>query len=221
MTFKIGTWYWNFRGLIEPIQLVLEYLEFPYEITKYEYSQAGEWFDKDKKNLGLEMPNMPYLIKGDFKLTQSAAILKYLGRIGGLYPSSGSDEEMAKIDEIMETLLDFRLKFVLLCINPDFDNIKAGYFKSLPTFLDLFENRLSDGRKWLKGDHIFVGDFQFWTTLDFHECMEPNVFEKYPKIKQFKNDFESIPQIARYLASDKFRKFPINGRPAKWGIGKE
>ena len=50
--------------VIEPIQLVLEYLEFPYEIKKYEHSQAEEWFERDKKNLGLEMPNMPYLIKG-------------------------------------------------------------------------------------------------------------------------------------------------------------
>ena len=55
---------------------MLEYLEFPYEITKYEYSQAGEWFDKDKKNLGLEMPNMPYLIKGrDFLVNASEAAL--------------------------------------------------------------------------------------------------------------------------------------------------
>jgi glutathione S-transferase len=32
-------------------------------------------------NLGLDFPNLPYLIKGDFKLTESIAIAKYIAKI--------------------------------------------------------------------------------------------------------------------------------------------
>lgn len=40
-------------------------------------------FSIDKKDLGLEFPNLPYLIDGDFKLTESAAIAKYIIRRSG------------------------------------------------------------------------------------------------------------------------------------------
>jgi len=214
MAYKIG--YWNIRGFVEPIHLILEYLELPYETKRYEYDQAEEWREQDKKNLGLDFPNIPYLIEGDFKLSQSMAIMKYLGRKGGLY-TPGSDQDYARMELLMDTLLDFRMKFSMLCYRPGFEENKEEYFKNLPTSLQQFESWLGQGRKWLNGDKLFAGDFQFWSTLDFHECMEPNVLEAYPNLKRFKADFESIPQIAKYLASDRFKKFPINGKPAFWG----
>ena len=99
--------------------------------------------------------------------------------------------------------------------------MKKDYFDKLETRLGPFEAWLGGGRKWLNGDNLFVGDFQFWSTLDYHECMEPTVLEAYPNIKKYKTEFESIPQIANYLASDKFRKFPILAKWAYWGGGSQ
>ncbi|XP_075242269.1 glutathione S-transferase B-like [Convolutriloba macropyga] len=214
MTYLVA--YWNIRGFVEPIHLILEYLELPYETKRYEYDNADEWREKDKKNLGLDFPNIPYLIKDDFKMSQSIAIMKYLGRKGGLYPT-GSDEEMAIMEQTMETLMDFRVKFAMLCYRPGFEENKVEYLKNVTVALSQFEAWLGAGRKWLNGDNLFVGDFQFWSTLDYHECMEPTVLEAYPNIKKYKTEFESIPQIANYLASDRFKKFPVNGKPAFWG----
>lgn len=43
-----------------------------------QYESREKWFEEDKKNLGLEFPNIPYLIDGDFKLTESSSIFKYI-----------------------------------------------------------------------------------------------------------------------------------------------
>ena len=50
-----------------------------------------EWA-KDKFNLGLDFPNMPYYIDGDVKLTQSMAVLRYLARKHGIAPKSEKEQ---------------------------------------------------------------------------------------------------------------------------------
>lgn len=42
------------------------------------YSDRDSWFNKDKKDLGLTFANLPYLIDGKLKLTESLAINRYI-----------------------------------------------------------------------------------------------------------------------------------------------
>jgi len=68
-------------------QTVLNLLIFAIEIKMIEiikhkirpYNSTAAWFDQ-KFNIGLDFPNLPYLIDGDVKLTESKAILKYAAR---------------------------------------------------------------------------------------------------------------------------------------------
>ncbi|VDL65089.1 unnamed protein product [Hymenolepis diminuta] len=74
--------YWDIRGLAESIRLLLRYLGVDFEEKLYHFGPAPdfdgkEWFD-EKFKLGLDFPNLPYYIDGDFKLTQSSAILEYI-----------------------------------------------------------------------------------------------------------------------------------------------
>ena len=64
-------------------------------------------------------PNLPYLIDGDLKMTQSNAIIRHLGRKFGL--TGASVEEMAKVDIILEEAMDFRC--LLLVYLSEFDLI--------------------------------------------------------------------------------------------------
>lgn len=43
------------------------------------YKDASQWFGVgDKTKLGFDFPNLPYLINGNFKLTESSAIARYI-----------------------------------------------------------------------------------------------------------------------------------------------
>jgi len=72
--------YWNLRGRGQVLRLLLAYTGLKW--TDKTYAEAGNWFGGgDKTKLGLDFPNLPYLIKGDFKLTESSAIAKYIVKI--------------------------------------------------------------------------------------------------------------------------------------------
>ena len=72
---KIG--YWDIRGFAEPIRMLLKHLNIEFEETRYGFgNESGasfphrdEWL-AEKFTLGLDFPNLPYLIDGDFKMTE-------------------------------------------------------------------------------------------------------------------------------------------------------
>lgn len=70
---KLG--YWNIRGYAEAIRNLLRYAQVPFEDVRYEFGTGDAfptrdlWF-AEKFTLGLDFPNVPYLIDGDFKISQ-------------------------------------------------------------------------------------------------------------------------------------------------------
>ena len=79
---KLTLGYWKIRGLAASIRYQLEYCGVNYDMKEYEQGNGPDfsrqnWLD-EKFNLGLDFPNLPYLIDGDFKITETFAIHKYL-----------------------------------------------------------------------------------------------------------------------------------------------
>lgn len=73
---KIKLGYWKIRGLGQVARLLLNYTDAEFEDIQYE--NQDKWFKEDKVQLGFDFPNLPYLIEGDFKLTESLAVFKYI-----------------------------------------------------------------------------------------------------------------------------------------------
>ncbi|KAH9376989.1 hypothetical protein HPB48_018758 [Haemaphysalis longicornis] len=76
--------YWDVRALAQFIRNLLVYKGVKFEDKLYKFGPApdfdrSDWL-KEKFTLGLKFPNLPYYIDGDVKITQSLAILRYLGR---------------------------------------------------------------------------------------------------------------------------------------------
>jgi hypothetical protein len=74
--------YWNIRGLGAPIRYLLHYCGVQFEDKTYAYGPGPEydrssWFN-EKFTLGLELPNLPYLLDDDIKLTETVAIMKFV-----------------------------------------------------------------------------------------------------------------------------------------------
>merc|ERR1711935_690279 len=120
--------YWDIRGLANPIRMLLEYSGANYTDKRYNCGDApgfdlSDWTNV-KFKLGLDFPNLPYLIDGNIKVTQSNAILRYLGRKFGLDGKTEADK--VRVDMMCDNAMDFRNGFVGLSYNPDFDNLKPG-----------------------------------------------------------------------------------------------
>uniref|UniRef100_A0A3P8U2L0 Glutathione S-transferase n=1 Tax=Amphiprion percula TaxID=161767 RepID=A0A3P8U2L0_AMPPE len=148
--------YWDIRGLAQPIRLLREY-------TGTEYGQAfscGEAPDYDKScwfgikdKLGMDFPNLPYLVDGDRKVVQSNAIMRYIARNT---TCGETEDEQVRVDIIENQAMDFRNGFVMLCYmnyitfvdfiiyelldqHRMFDSKCLDAFDNLKKFLDRFE----------------------------------------------------------------------------------
>ncbi|KAK1328902.1 hypothetical protein QTO34_011072 [Cnephaeus nilssonii] len=114
--------YWDIRGLAHAIRLLLEYTDSTYEEKKYTMGDAPD-FDRsqwlsEKFKLGLDFPNLPYLIDGTHRLTQSNAILRYLARKHNL--CGETEEEKIRVDMLENEAMDTANQLARVCYSPDF-----------------------------------------------------------------------------------------------------
>jgi len=211
--------YWDMRGLASPIRYLLEYTKTPYEERRYKAEGPPTWSRKDwtdeKETLGLDFPNLPYLIDGNVKLTQSCAILRYIARKHDL--CGKTDQERASVDMMEHEIYDFKEGFVELCYSGQdgFEGRKANYLKGLSAKLQRFEKFLGT-KHWLAGEHISFPDFFFYEVLKVHTLFEESCLKEFPALHKYIERFEHLPEIAAYMKSDKFIERPCNNPSAAW-----
>ena len=116
-------WHLNFanfstfqRGQL--CRLLLAYVAEDCEEVVYTFSNKSSWFSKDKGELDLDFPNLPYYIDGDLKLTQSMTIVRHLGRKYHLYGNTPVESSM--IDTLLDFSLDIKQSLIDIAYNPDF-----------------------------------------------------------------------------------------------------
>ncbi|XP_006899383.1 PREDICTED: glutathione S-transferase Mu 1-like isoform X1 [Elephantulus edwardii] len=145
--------YWNLRGLAHTIRLLLEYTDSKYEEKKYTMGDApdydrSQWLN-EKFKLGLDFPNLPYLVDGPHKITQSNAILRYIARKHNL--CGETEEEKIRVDILENQAMDSRMSLIQLCYNPDFEKLKPQYLKELPDKIKPYSDCLGK-RPWFAGN---------------------------------------------------------------------
>ncbi|XP_037079986.1 glutathione S-transferase Mu 5-like [Pollicipes pollicipes] len=210
--------YWNIRGLAQPIRLLLEYTGEKFEDKKYQCGPPPDydkscWFDV-KEKLKLDFPNLPYLIDGDTRITQSNAIVRYIGRKHDLLGKT--EPERVRVDIMENQSMDFRNGLVQLCYNPNFDDLKDGYLKKVKSAIERFAKFLGD-HEWFAGGNLTVVDFVMYELLDQHRLLDASLLEPHDNLKKFLHRFEELDAIKKYMASDRFMKSPLNNVAAKFG----
>ncbi|XP_070575706.1 glutathione S-transferase Mu 1-like isoform X3 [Ptychodera flava] len=210
--------YWKVRGLAQPIRYILEYAGIEYKEKFYEFGPAPEynkdsWF-KEKHNLGLSFPNVPYLIDGDVKLTQSNVILRYLAGKANLLGTN--DDERMRADWVNEVVRDVRHKISMAAYNPKWEELKPGIVKYAGEMLTSFSDFLG-GNKWFAGDNLTYTDFVMHELLYILVKVDSSILDGYKNLQGMKDRFEAIPAIAAYRETDLSKSFPIYAKTATFG----
>ncbi|XP_008848595.1 glutathione S-transferase Mu 2-like [Nannospalax galili] len=210
--------YWDIRGLCHAIRLLLEYTDTSYEEKRYTIGDApdydrSQWLS-EKFKLGLDFPNLPYLIDGPTKITQSNAILHYIARKHNM--CGETEEEKIRVDILENHVMDTRLQFVMVCYSSDFEKQKLEYLQGLPEKMKLYSKFLGK-RPWFAGDKITFVDFLVYDILDQQRLFEPKCLDAFPNLKDFMAHFEGLKKISAYMKSSRFLPSPVYLKKALWG----
>ncbi|KAI6652811.1 Glutathione S-transferase mu 2 [Oopsacas minuta] len=211
--------YWKTRGIAQQIRLLLEYTNTPYEEILYKQGDPPEYDKSDwfnvKYNLGLDFPNLPYYIDGDYKLTESNAITRYIADKNDLVGKS--IEERGFVSMIENVLYDWHVAYWAVSYDQKYTQLLEKYLISIESkFIEPIVKILNKNI-WLAGDELTYVDFIFYEIIDTHFLLLPVLREKYPLFVGYANRFGELPAIKAYMTSSRFLKYPINSRYAGWG----
>ena len=210
--------YWDVRAYAQPIRLLLASVEADFVEELYKCGPPPE-FSRDawlnvKHTLPLGFPNLPYLYDGDVKITQSVTILRYLGRKFAL--EGKTEEERIRVDLVEQQLIDYRGQGTAVFYNPDFATLVVGYKQELPAKLAALSKFLGTHRFLSGGDLSYV-DFLAYEWLDVHRLLVPGVLSGFQNLQDFVDRIEGLTGVKKFMESERFIKYPLNGDVAKWG----
>jgi glutathione S-transferase len=183
--------YWGIRGRGQVPRLLLAYTGLKW--TNKAYTTREEWFQTDKQNLGLPFPNLPYLIDGKVKLSESDALLRYIPKRAGKQELLGKTiEDEAVINNILGVIHDVQTPTLTLCFNEKFEEEKEKVYQDkIKGKVDLLYKFLGD-KDWFLG-YLTVADFRAAEAVSYLEGIWPTHFKEYPKLSALRNRFNLLP----------------------------
>ena len=157
--------YWKIRGLAGGIRHQLQYSEVDYENIEYEQGEAPDfsreaWLNQ-KYTLGLEFPNLPYFIDGDFKLTETMAIHKYIADKWKPELLGKDAQHRGHISMLANRAIDFKNDVTRPCYaTGSIDEVMQACQKHLPSLLDYMGTNA-----YLCGNEPSYVDFYFYEAM--------------------------------------------------------
>ncbi|XP_075553474.1 glutathione S-transferase Mu 2-like [Dermacentor variabilis] len=211
--------YWDIRGRAQAIRNLFAYVGVEYEDKRYSHGSGPvpsreEWL-ADKYKLGLDFPNLPYLIDGEVRLSQSFAIMRYLGRKHGLMPKDEDTER--RVDMIEIKVMDIARRMAALCYDKNYtDDKRHKLLADVADTLRQFEACVIKYGPFSAGTSVTYMDFLLQDILEAVKILGPTSFPKnYPFLVKYCESVAALPGLKEYLASDRFKAWPICSAYAK------
>ena len=188
---KVTVVYWDICGLVQPIRLALALSGVDFVDVRVDCGTPNTpeykkmWMDfKPQLDAVLDFPNLPYLLDGEVALSQSNAILRYLGRKHGLMGDPGSTH---LVDLVLDQMADFDQQVTGRCYR-DFGSLRPYCEQQLPGILERWA-RLLGAKSFLAGglngpssDTLTVADLKFYevTSADASNRAHKRVHKHEP-----------------------------------------
>lgn len=209
--------YWAIRGLAAQIRYMFYYCNVDFEDKLYEVGDAPD-FDKsswlnEKNELGLEYPNLPYLIDGDTKLTETVAIMQYVAKKYSPSLLGSSAQEVGRISMLLDKVGTLKMDSTMPCYMTG--DVEAIIEKSRPTLAGIVQ--AMGESEWIAGSNLTWLDFYFAELLDLLDKITDGLFyAEFPTTQTYWERFIALPGIAEAWADDtKCMKAPFNNKMAK------
>uniref|UniRef100_A0A8C6FLK3 glutathione transferase n=1 Tax=Moschus moschiferus TaxID=68415 RepID=A0A8C6FLK3_MOSMO len=157
--------YWHFHRLAHE----------KYRIGDSPNYDRSQWLSK-KFKLGLDFPNLPYLINGAHKLTQCKATLDSTAHKHNV---SGETEKIYMA--VMESrAMDTADDLARVCHHHHSEKMKFQYLKEIPENMKLYSEFL-ETRTWFAGDKLTYVGFLACTLYLTPTLFGPNCLKLYNK----------------------------------------
>jgi glutathione S-transferase len=154
--------YWAIRGLGQYCRMTLEAAGVDYDEKRY--TDFNEWFGKDKPASPCLLPNLPYYIDGDIKISETDSIMRTIARLYKPELLGKTSANLALCDMITMFVIKYNVKLRAFCYKKDTtdeDRIKmvkenASQFTSL--------NKHFESHKFVCGDYLTIADIALYET---------------------------------------------------------
>merc|ERR1711976_99840 len=200
---KITLTYFNGRGFAEPSRWVLKHVGAEFEDVRH---TKETWPEVKPKSLTGKRPQLEY---GDFTMSESTAIVRFLGKEFGLAGKTNQDQ--AKADMAVDVMKDLLMEFAKCKYEEDEERKKKMLEKlttvSMPAFFKTLSKLLElNGGKHFASDtftyaDIFVACFMDSLIL-YGKQMNCNVREFWDdKLEALKTSVMELPNIKAHVAA--------------------
>uniref|UniRef100_A0A061SAH2 Prostaglandin-H2 D-isomerase n=1 Tax=Tetraselmis sp. GSL018 TaxID=582737 RepID=A0A061SAH2_9CHLO len=177
--------YFDFKGVAEPIRLAFAVGGIDFEDHRF---QREDWPQlKPKTPYG----SVPTLTIGDRVYAQSNAILRYAGKLAGLYPTD--PVEALAVDQIVDALEDMFLHVKPTVQEQDekkkMEMRKVLAEETLPKWLGYFNKHIEENGSsgYIVGDSLTIADLKLYTligllTSGMLDGIPKTIAEPFPKV---------------------------------------
>jgi len=143
---------------------------------------------------------MPVLHHGEFRLSQSNAILRHLGRVTGRY--GRNEHEASLMDMICDSVEDIRSGY-LRVIYGDYDGNVGNFVSGIPKSLQYFEDFLAQHHIEYFGFNEFsFADASLYVILEtINMRMAPGCHHHLPHLKAWFERCSARPNIVSFMSS--------------------
>lgn len=211
---KMTLFYFDLAGKGECIRLACAHAGVALNDTRIPLDNRA-LFDQMKSEGKLTFGQLPALQLADGTLlTQSSAIMRYIGKVTGLYPSC--PKEAALVDAVMDEEIDlfvglsvsrYKERFGFACLGPStVATIRASLNDEIiPRHLECLESLMMKSKTgWIANtktpsiaDFVLVPRLQ-WLISGVNEGISKNILHPFPMLRALIDKLMGLPRIVHY-----------------------
>ena len=163
--------------------------------------------------MGFDFPNLPYLIDGDLKLSESEAIFRYISNKYNPELLGKNTEDKAKVDMLYSFSTDIRkASYNIAYETGDRNAIQALAFERFAPI-----SKFLGDKDFIVGSYVTFPDFYISEQIEMFDffCNQGGLTKRLPNLATYRDRMTALSGVKEYRESDRFLKRPFNGKRAK------